>query len=117
MGYFAVSIQGNSDRYLIKHLIEVAISVGFMFQNIESLDKISIGSIELIRFNINKDVTPLVDALFSSGRSVIGPCSDGFKIRTPTKTASVPISVMQTAPRERTRYRGNKDPYWARQFE
>jgi hypothetical protein len=117
MGYFAVSTQGNSDRYLIKHLIEVATSAGFMFQNIEALDKFSIGSFEFLRFSINKDVTPLVDALFADGRSVIGPCSDGFKVRTPTKTASVPISVMQIAPRERSRYRGNKDPYWARQFE
>ena len=117
MGYFAVSTQGNSDRYIIKNLIEVASSIDFMFQNIEAFDKFSIGSMEFLRFSINKDVSPLVDALFASGRSVVGPCISGFKVRTPTKSANVPISVMQAAPRERTRYRGNKDPYWARQFE
>jgi hypothetical protein len=117
MGYFAVSTQGNSDRYLVKYLIKVATSIDFMFQNIEVFDKFSIGSTEFLRFNINKNVTSLVDALFADGRSVIGQCSDGFKVRTTTKTASVPISVMQTAPRERTRYRGNKDPYWVRQFD
>jgi hypothetical protein len=117
MGYFAVSTQGNSDRYVIKHLIEVATSVSFMFKNIEAFDRFNIGSVEFLRLNINKDVTPLVAALLAGGRSVIGPCSDGFKVRTPTKTASVPISVMQTAPRKRSIYRGNKDPYWARQFE
>lgn len=117
MGYFAVSTQGNPDRYVIKNLIEIAISVGFMFQNIEAFDKFRVGSTEFLRFSINKDVTPLVDALFKSGSSVIGPCSNGFEVRTPLKTARVPISVMQTTPRERSRYRGNKDPYWARQFE
>ena len=117
MGHFAVSTLGNSDRYLVKHIIEVGISIGFMFQNIEAFDKFSIGSSQFMRFNINRDVTPLVNALFEDGRSVIGPCSDGFMVRTPTKTAKVPISIMQTAPRERTRYRGNKDPYWSRQFE
>lgn len=117
MGYFAVSTQGSSDRYVIKHLIEIATSIGFMFQNIEALDKITVGSTEFLRFNINKDVTPLLDALLDEGSSVIGPYHNGYRIRKPTKTANVPISVMQTAPRGQSRYRGNKDPYWARQFE
>jgi len=117
MGYFAVSTQGSSDRYVIRLLIEIATSIGFMFQNIEVLDKIKLGSIEFLRFNIKKDVEPLLDALLADGNSVIGSCSTGFRVRTPTKTASVPISVMQTVSRESRRYRGNKDPYWARQFE
>ena len=117
MGYFAVSTQGNSNRYLIKLVIEIATSVNFMFQNIEVFDKFKLGSTEFLRFNINKDVGPLLDALLADGSSVIGPCSGGFIVRTPTKTASIPIAVMQTAPRERSRYRGNKDPYWVRQFE
>lgn len=117
MSYFAVGTQSNSDRYVIRLIIEIATSVGFMFQNIEVLDKFKLGSTEFLRFSINKAVTPLLDALLADGNSVIGPCPSGFKIRTPTKDGSVPISIMQTAPRTRTRYRGNKDPYWARQFE
>jgi hypothetical protein len=117
VSYFAVSTQGNSDRYVVKLLIEIATSVDFMFQSIEVLDKFKLGSTEFLRFNINKDVKPLLDALLADGNSVIGPCSSGFRIRTPTKDASVSISIMQTAPRTQTRYRGNKDPYWARQFE
>jgi hypothetical protein len=117
MSYFAISTQGNSPRYLIKYLIEVATSVGFMFQNLEVFDTFNLGSTEFCRFSINKDVSALLKALFDSGRSVIGVSKDGFEVRTPTKVSKVPISLMQTAPRARSRYRGNKDPYWARQFE
>lgn len=117
MSYFAVSTQGNSDRYLIRHLIETAISIGFMFNGLEVFDKFKLGSTEFLRFNINKDVTLLLDALFKEGKSVVGPISGGFTVRMPTRTANVPISLMQMAPRERSRYRGNKDPYWFRQFE
>ena len=88
-----------------------------MFQHLEVLDKINLGSTEFLRFNINKDVSPLLDALLADGNSVIGPFSNGFLVRTPTKTANVPISIMQTAPRARSSYRGNKDPHWSRQFE
>jgi hypothetical protein len=102
---------------VIKLIIEIATSVGFMFQSLEVFDKFKLGSTEFLRFNINKDVTPLLDALLADGNSVIGPCSGVFLVRTPTRTANIPIMGMQTAPRERSRYRGNKDPYWARQFE
>lgn len=117
MGYFAVSTQSQSDRYLLKSIIEIATSVGFMFSNIEVLDKFSLGTTEFCRFNINKDVNALLDALLKSGRGVVGQDQDGFLVRMPNKTAKVPISLMQAAPRTRTRFRGNKDPYWARQFE
>jgi hypothetical protein len=117
MSYFAVSTQGDSDRYLIRHLIETATSIGFMFKGLEVFDKFNLGSTEFLRFNINKDVTLLLDALFKEGRSVIGSSSGGFMVRMPTRIAEVPISLMQVAPRRRSRYRGNKDPYWGRQFE
>jgi hypothetical protein len=117
MSYFAVGTQGQSDRYLIKDIIEVATSIGFMFSNIEVLDKFQLGVIEFCRFNINKDVSPLLDALLKGGRGVIGKHQDGFLVRMPNKTAKVPISLMQAAPRTQRMFRGNKDPYWARQFE
>jgi hypothetical protein len=117
MGYFAISTENQSDRYLIKDVIEVATSVGYLFSHLEVLDKFKLGTIEFCRFNINKDVSTLLDALLKSGRGVIGQNKDGFLVRMPTKTAKVPISLMQSAPRTRSTYRGNKDPYWARQFE
>ena len=117
MGYFAVSTQGQADRYLIKDIIEVATSIGFMFSNIESMDNFNLGSTEFRRFNINRDVAPLLDALLGKGRGVVGNYQDGFLVRVSGKTAKVSISLMQAAPRTMTRYRGNKDPYWARQFE
>lgn len=117
MGYFAVSTQGQSDRYLIKDIIEVATSIGFVFSHIEALDNFSLGSTEFRRFNINKDIAPLLDALLEGGRGVVGPHQDGFLARVSGKTAKVSISTMQALPRTLVRYRGNKDPYWARQFE
>jgi hypothetical protein len=117
MGYFAVGTQGQSDRYLIKDVIEVATLIDFMFSNIEVFDRFQLGIIEFCRFNINKDVSPLLDALLVSGRGVVGKHQDGFLVRMPNKTAKVPISLMQAAPRTQRMFRGNKDPYWARQFE
>jgi len=117
MSYFAVNTQNQSDRALLKDIIEVATSVGFMFSNIEIFDKFSLGTTEFCRFNINKDVTTLLDALLKSGRSVVGKDQDGFSVRMPSKTAKVPIATMQAVPRTRSLFRGNKDPYWARQFE
>jgi hypothetical protein len=117
MGYFAVSTQDQSDRYLLKNIIEIATSAGYLFSHIEVFDKFKLGVTEFCRFNINKDVEPLLDALLVSGRGVIGQHQSGFLVRMPNKTAKIPISIMQAAPRTRTIYRGNKDPYWARQFE
>jgi hypothetical protein len=116
---FAVETQHQSPKFVTQLVVEVASELGYTFKVMRVLDNLSIGSIDYQRFEVsdNVNLVRLLDELFSKGRSVIGPCNDGFNIRIKGRTAKIPISLMQTAPRTSVQYRGPGDQYWKRQFE
>jgi hypothetical protein len=116
---FAVETQHQPTKFVAKLVVEVASELGYVFKNLMVLDTLSLGSVEYQRFKVadSVDLGKLLDEVFKRGRAVIGPCSDGFEVRVRSKTAKIPISLMQTAPRTSVQYRGPGDQYWKRQFE
>ena len=117
MSYFAVLTQHQPEVHVTRHIFDIASEIGFNFAHIEAFDRIQIGSFEFQRYEIKKDVSALLDAILLRGRCVIGQDNDGFSVRMGSKVAKVPISIMQSAPRTRKRYRGTSDTLWTRQFE
>jgi hypothetical protein len=116
---FAVETQHQAPKFVAQLVVEVASELGYSFKTMQVLDKLSIGSIEYQRFKVSDhvDLGRLLDEIFRKGRAVIGPTKDGFEVRIKSKTAKIPISMMQTAPRTSVQYRGPGDQYWKRQFE
>lgn len=116
---FAVETQRQPPKFVARVVVEVASELGYVFKTMLVLDTLSIGSVEYQRFKVpnSVDLANLLDGLFKRGRAVIGPSSDGFEVRIKSKTAKIPISLMQTAPRTSVQYRGPGDQYWKRQFE
>ena len=119
MSNFAVETQLQPAKFVAQLVVSVASELGYTFKTMQVLDKISIGSVEYQGFRVphNVDVGKLLDELFKKGHAVIGPSSDGFEVRVKGKTAKIPITLMQTAPRTSVQYRGPGDQYWKRQFE
>ena len=115
---FAVETQHQSPKFVAQLVVEVASELGYIFKHLMVLDKLSIGSVEYQRFKVSDSVEldKLLNELFRKGRAVIGSSSDGFEVRTKSRTAKIPISMMQTAPRTSVQYRGPGDQYWKRQF-
>lgn len=116
---FAVESQRQPSKFVAKVVVEVAAELGYVFKTMQVLDKISIGSIEYQRFKVSDkvDLANLLDGLFKRGFAIIGPSTDGFEVKVRGKTAKIPITLMQTAPRTSVQYRGPGDQYWKRQFE
>jgi hypothetical protein len=119
MSIFAVETQYQHPKAITQIVLTTAFEIGYVFKHLDVLDRIEIGSVQYQRFKVldTIDVTELLDALFKSGRAVIGPGTEGFTIRIRSKVAKVPFSLMQAAPRTSVQYRGPGDQYWQRQFE
>lgn len=116
---FAVETKRQTPKLVVQLVLEIASELGYVFKSIQILDKLSIGSVEYQRFNLSDtvDLTNLLKELSKRDRAVISPSSDGFEVRIKRRTAKVPFSLMQIAPRTSVRYRGPGDQYWKRQFE
>lgn len=116
---FAVETQRQPPKFVAQLVVEVASELGYVFKALMVMDTLSIGSVEYQRFKLpdSVDLNKLMDEIFKRGRAVIRPCSDGFEVRVKSKTAKIPISLMQAAPRTSVQYRGPGDQYWKRQFE
>lgn len=118
MRFGVQALPGEADLHVAEVVIRKAHELGIQFKRLDTFETLSIGTNRFIRFDAGTtvDLTPVLDALFSEGRGVIGVGGSAFVIRLGSRTGPIASTMMQTSQKPPRVYRGTLDPFWERQF-
>jgi hypothetical protein len=119
--YFAVQAKTyETARDVSRLVLQAAATVGISFKRLESMDILSVGTTNFVRFRSDVvDATPILDALEAQGRGSIRLEGIRYMLRAKGRVGSIPTTRILSAPcvtSQQQVYLGTSVQQWAEQF-
>ena len=119
--YFGVELRGSESTHAVSETVcKAADEAKTLFLRLEVVDTITVGGTKFVRFRTDLlNFVPMLDSLFTKGRSVIQQGTQGYTVRfTSGKTGPITSMLMHSIskPGQGAMYKGPRVALWEQQF-